>query len=168
MVRLIDLGGYGQLFRHRFQKKILARLAAILVILSVSRECIDILNIFYKKVFHSAPLSRGDRLILRSRGSFLYCICTVSDTVSNNTTILCLHCVCTAPVLHLYCTMYSIHRTVRPQNQHISASRRSWAKNFFIENVQYTYTFTWNAQNRQNTSQTSQNTFPSPLIEFES
>ena len=48
-------------------KKNLARLAAILAILSVSRECIGILNIFYKKVFRSAPLRRGDRLILRSR-----------------------------------------------------------------------------------------------------
>ena len=67
VVRLIDLGGYGQLFRHRFQKKILARLAAILTILSVSRECIDILNMFYKNVFRSTPPRHGDTSILRSR-----------------------------------------------------------------------------------------------------
>ena len=42
-------------------------MAAILAILSVSRECIGILNIFYKKVFRSTPLRRGDTLILRSR-----------------------------------------------------------------------------------------------------
>ena len=48
-------------------EKILARMAAILAILSVSRDCIGILNISYKKVFRSAPLRRGGRLILRSR-----------------------------------------------------------------------------------------------------
>ena len=62
-------------------EKNLARLAAILAILSVSRECIGILNISYKKVFRSAPLKRGDRLILRSREpvkSQIQYMCTVS------------------------------------------------------------------------------------------
>ena len=54
--------------RHSGGKTILARMVAILVILSVSRECISILNIFYKKVFRSTPPRRGDRLILVSRG----------------------------------------------------------------------------------------------------
>ena len=36
-------------FKARCGKKILARLAAIGAILSVSRKCIGILNIFYKK-----------------------------------------------------------------------------------------------------------------------
>ena len=43
-------------------------MVAILAILSVSHECIGKLNIFYKKVFRSAPPRRGDRLILVSRG----------------------------------------------------------------------------------------------------
>ena len=43
-------------------------MVAILAILIVSRECIGILNIFYKKVFRLAPPRRGDRLILVSRG----------------------------------------------------------------------------------------------------
>ena len=57
----------GQPISKLAHKKILARMAAILAILSVSRECIGILNIFYKKVFRSAPLRRGDTSILRSR-----------------------------------------------------------------------------------------------------
>jgi len=64
MVSSKELGGPAN---DSVVKKNLARMAAILAILSVSRECIGILNIFYKKVFRSAPLRRGDRLILRSR-----------------------------------------------------------------------------------------------------
>ena len=51
----------------RMSKKNLARMVAILAILSVSRECIGILNIFYKKVFRSTPPRHGDTLILRLR-----------------------------------------------------------------------------------------------------
>ena len=74
----------GSLFNDSIRKN-LALMAAILTILSVSRECIGILNIFYKKVFRSAPLRRGDRLILRSLGPvksvsvlYVYCVCTVT------------------------------------------------------------------------------------------
>ena len=77
--------------RHRRGKTILARMAAILAILSVSRECIGILNIFYKKVFRSAPLRRGDRLILRSLGPV------------KSVSVLYVYCVCTVTVLYLYC-----------------------------------------------------------------
>ena len=51
----------------RGSEKNLARLAAILAILSVSRECIGILNIFYKNVFRSTPPRHRDRLILGSK-----------------------------------------------------------------------------------------------------
>ena len=57
-------------------------MAAILAILSVSRECIGILNIFYKKVFRSTPPRRGDRLILVSRGPVKSQIPLVYSTVT--------------------------------------------------------------------------------------
>ena len=50
----------GREYHDKGPKKILARMVAILAILSVSRECIGLLNIFYKKVFRSAPPRRGD------------------------------------------------------------------------------------------------------------
>ena len=88
----------GSLYQHRCEKKILARMAAILAILSVSRECIGILNIFYKKVFRSAPLRRGDTLILRSRDPVKSQIRSVS--------VLYLYCIyCTVSVLLLYCIL---------------------------------------------------------------
>ena len=60
-------------------------MAAILAILSVSRECIGILNIFYKKVFRSAPLRRGDTTILRSRDPVKSQIRSIYST--------CIHCI---------------------------------------------------------------------------
>ena len=57
----------GSLYKGILRKKNLARMVAILAILSVSRECIGILNIFYKTVFRSTPPRHGDTSILRSR-----------------------------------------------------------------------------------------------------
>ena len=78
------------LYHERCGKIILARMAAILAILSVSRECIGILNIFYKKVFRSAPLRRGDRLIL----SFVR-PCEIPDPIGICTVPYCIYCTVT-------------------------------------------------------------------------
>ena len=76
-------------------------MAAILAILIVSRECIGILNISYKKVFRSAPPRRRDRLILVLRGPVKSQIRSVSVLY---VTVLYLYCIyCTVPVLYLYC-----------------------------------------------------------------
>ena len=76
-------------------------MAAILAILSVSRECIGILNISYKKVFRSAPPRRRDRLILVLRGPVKSQIRSVS--VLYLYCIYCQYCTCTVSVLYLYC-----------------------------------------------------------------
>ena len=86
-------------FNDRWGESILARMAGILAILSVSRECIGILNIFYKKVFRSTPLRRGETSILRSREPVKSQIRSVSVLY-----LYCIYCIyCTVTVLYLYC-----------------------------------------------------------------
>ena len=64
---VVSLKDLGVKFHDSGNKTILARLAAILAILSGSRECIGRLKMFYKKVFRSTPPRHGDTLILTSR-----------------------------------------------------------------------------------------------------
>ena len=78
-------------------------MVAILAILSVSRECIGILNIFYKKVFRSAPPRRGDTSILRSRELVKSQIRAVSVLYILYNVMYCIYC--TVSVLFLYCIL---------------------------------------------------------------
>ena len=122
----------GSGFHDKGPKKILARMAAIGAILSVSRECIGIMNIFYKTVFRSTPPSHGDTLILRSRDPM--------KSKNRSLSVLYLYCYCTVSVLYTdriwdFTGSHDLKIDVSPR---LGGAER---KTFFIENVQYTYRF---------------------------